>query len=79
MKTDHRLIVISMFILTCFSWPAYAADRVRAGQWVGITETTPRVRTPPDRRPRPNWWAPASSDRLPRSKPSRAARNRRVS
>jgi hypothetical protein len=39
MKTNHRLIVVSMFMFTCVAWPAHAADRIRAGQWVGTTIT----------------------------------------
>jgi hypothetical protein len=39
MKTNHRLIVVSMFMFTSLAWPAHAADRMRAGQWVGTTIT----------------------------------------
>jgi len=37
MKTNRRLAVLSMLVFTCLVLPAQAADRVRAGQWVGTT------------------------------------------
>jgi hypothetical protein len=37
MQTGRRFAVLSMLVLTCFVLPATAADRIRAGQWVGTT------------------------------------------
>ena len=35
MKTNRRAVALSACALACFALPAIAADRVRAGQWVG--------------------------------------------
>ena len=37
MKTNGRLALISMLVFTCLGLPTRAADRIRAGQWVGTT------------------------------------------
>jgi len=37
MKTNRFTIPLSMAALACLALPAYAADRVRPGQWEGTT------------------------------------------
>ena len=37
MKANRCVFILSMLVLTCLALPAQAADRVRAGQWVGTT------------------------------------------
>lgn len=37
MKTNSYLAVLPMLVVTCLALPANAADRMRAGQWVGTT------------------------------------------
>src|ERR1700738_1919348 len=37
MKRQRCAISLSILVLTCVALPAHAADRMRAGQWVGTT------------------------------------------
>lgn len=37
MKLNRRLPALSLFVVVCLVSSAYAADRVRAGQWTGTT------------------------------------------
>jgi hypothetical protein len=37
MKTNRYLTLLSMLVVACLALPANAADRMRAGQWVGTT------------------------------------------
>jgi hypothetical protein len=37
MKTHQWLAALSMLVVVCIALPASAANRVRAGQWVGTT------------------------------------------
>jgi hypothetical protein len=35
MKTNRYIAPLSMFAFACLALPAHAADRIRAGQWIG--------------------------------------------
>jgi len=37
MESNRYVTVLSVLVLTCMALPAQAADRMRAGQWVGTT------------------------------------------
>src|ERR1700686_5098601 len=37
MKTNHPKTLLLIGVLACIALPADAADRIRAGQWVGTT------------------------------------------
>jgi hypothetical protein len=37
MKLNRRLAALSLFVIACLAPAGYAADRMRAGQWVGTT------------------------------------------
>lgn len=37
MKIDLHLPSLSLLVVACLALPAHAADRMRAGQWVGTT------------------------------------------
>jgi hypothetical protein len=37
MESNRYVTVLSMLVLTCLALPSQAADRMRAGQWVGST------------------------------------------
>jgi len=37
MNTNRRFAALSMLLVTSFALPAWAADRIHAGQWVGTT------------------------------------------
>jgi hypothetical protein len=43
MKTNRYMPLISMFAFACLALPADAADRMRAGQWVGTTTAAGRT------------------------------------
>ena len=43
MKANRYMPLISMLAFVCLALPAEAADRMRAGQWVGTTTTAGRT------------------------------------
>ena len=45
MKTNGYMALLSMFAFACLALPADAADRMRAGQWVGTTTVTGKTFT----------------------------------
>jgi hypothetical protein len=44
-KTNSYMALLPMFAFACLVLPAHAADRMRAGQWVGATTVTGKTFT----------------------------------